>query len=79
MKKFNKYNKPIKKCSIEELCTSFIGIKRERWCSDEECVEMICEMIGLGLIDLDDMKWLLFYPDYCKVRKMYTIMNKNNE
>ncbi len=80
MKKFNKHNKPVRKCSIQELCTSkFMGQQCDRWCSDEEWIENICELIRLGIFNLDDMKQLLFYNDYCKVRKAYNDMSKINE
>lgn len=72
MKMSKQYGKPIRKCSIEELCTSkAIDMPCERWCSDDECIAYICKLIELEIIDLDDMKQLLFYNDYCKVRKAY--------
>jgi hypothetical protein len=72
MKKFNKYNKPVRKCSIKELCTSKIfGEPCDRWCSDEDFIQYICELITLEIFDLDDMKELLYYKDYCKVRKAF--------
>ena len=79
MKKFNKHNKPVRKCSIKELCTTWIDKPCDRWMSDEDMIENLCELIQMEIIDLDDMKWLLFYPDYCKVRKAYNNMNKINE
>ena len=67
-----KYGKPIRKCSIQELCTSgFIGQQCDRWCSDEAFIEHICELIRLEIFDLDDMKELLYYKDYCKIRKAF--------
>jgi hypothetical protein len=71
MKKFNKHNKPVIKATIEELCTSWVDKPCDRWISDEECIETICELIQIGVFDLDDMRWLLFYPDYCKVCKAF--------
>ena len=72
MKMSKQYGKPIRKCSIEELCTSWgVNKPRNRWCSDDEGIAYICKLIELEIIDLDDMKQLLFYNDYCKVRKAY--------
>lgn len=75
VKKFNQQRKPIRKCSIQEMCTSkMIDMPCDRWCSDEECIDTICRLIKIGIFDLDDMKQLLFYNDYCKVRKVYNNM-----
>lgn len=69
--------KVIKKCSIEELCTSrAMGIPCDRWCTDEECIQYTAELIMLGVLSLDMMKDLLIKEDYWKVHKAYKTMQK---
>ena len=68
MKMVQKYGLPTKKCSIKELCTSWVdGVSRDRWCSDEEFIHHICEIIRIGIMDLEDMKIMLYKEDYYKV------------
>ena len=67
---------PTKKCTIEELCTSFMGSKCDRWCTDKQFISYICEMIDLGLIGLGDIKELLIYSEWCKFRKIYNAQKR---
>ena len=65
----------MKKCTIEELCTSWIqGVSRKRWCTDEEYIGMLCELIQLKRMELNELKMLLYKEDYYKVLRYW---NKN--
>lgn len=69
--------KPMRKCTIEEICTSkLMDMPCNRWISNEECVDYIVELIQLGLLSLNEMKLMLFYQDFCKVRKAYNNAQK---
>ena len=67
-----RYGKPVRKCSIKELCTSkMMNVPCERWISDEECVNHLVLMIKMGIFSLDMMEQLLYKPDYIKLKSAY--------
>ena len=67
-----RYGKPVRKCSIKELCTSkMMNMPCERWISDEECVNHLVLMIKMGIFSLDMMEQLLYKPDYIKLKSAY--------
>lgn len=60
---------PIRKCTVKEICTSKgMDMPCDRWISDEECVDTLARLIYKEILSLEEMKALLFYQDYCKVR-----------
>ena len=67
-----RYGKPVRKCSIKELCTSkMMNMPCERWISDEECINHLVLMIQIGIFSLDMMEQLLYKPDYIKLKSAY--------
>ena len=67
-----RYGKPVRKCSIKELCTSkMMNVPCERWISDEECINHLVMLIQIGLISLNMMEQLLYKSDYIKVKTAY--------
>jgi hypothetical protein len=65
----------VKKYTIQELCMTWIqGISRKRFCTDEEYIGMICELIQLKIRTLEEMKMLLYKEDYYRVLRYW---NKN--
>lgn len=73
MRKFNLFNQPKRKVSIKELSKGF---------TEKDWIEDMCDLIHIGVFDLDDMKWLLIKEDYLKLYKayeLYTVAKKREK
>ena len=72
------YKKPSRKATIEEFCTTkyYGDTEHHKWCSEEEYITTICQLIEIGIFDLDDMKAILVYNDYCKIRRAWNQYNE---
>lgn len=70
--KTKQYGKPMRKCTIKELCTSkMMDMPCDRWISDEELIKHLVLMIQMGIFSLDMMEQLLYKPDYIKLKSAY--------